>query len=990
MRIELLGDLCVSYEGGRIDRFPTQKTASLLALLAIHYPRTIGRDAAASAIWPGVGAVSARNSLNQAISTLRRQFPCCESQAGELFVSGRQTIGLNADWVVTDVAEFVSLMSQAKAVKSKSERTALLESAAEIYRGDIAPSLTDLWISPFRLQLRQANEFARRHLVKAYSKSGEPELAIPHVLQLLHRSPLSANFHSVLMELYLRAGQASAAEAHFKEAKQLFGRAGETIPEEMAALFAKASREARRAEGGLIARERRRQEPGARTNEEHTATNIPKTWDLFLGREDEIRQIESLFEVRKTVVGIVGIGGIGKTRLSIEMAHRSKSHFPGGMHFLSLSGLEFSESIASRLLQSMGDPGPVGDQPVAALARRFDTPAPTLLILDEIEHLSESSVSEMVEILEATPALQLLYTSRRPMGFPGEDRVYIEGLALAEKFSVWQEGAANSTAVALFVARAKLVCPEFVLSERNYASISHICSSLDGIPLAIELAASWSRMLGSEQIKEEILRNLDFLRRSSMSTAGRHQSLRAALTSSIQLLSDSQLRLLTRLATLAGPWALPLAKHLSPGEEITDDLRELTSYAIVVALRAEDTVTYRLPDVIRTIVREGLDDTVENGCLALQADYFLEILDGDSTDVDWVRTVAKNYPSMIALMNQLLSRGLHVPLHSMILSLAEYWRIRGPRNEGTQWFQWLLKSDISNAQRSRAQIHYARLVYCQGKYDLASQLCASGMDLLDKHADSHHYFLGSALRVFLSHEMGDIAQTTQFAELMYREAIEFGSPTDASMAMLVLGNQAVDAGNYELAFGRYKESLALADESGDVHQRLYVLDSLANLARLQGRIDAAVEWLKQTFSIRLEAGWIVAATASLSGLAICEITINRPEEAVQHLRRAIELTKDPYLVLPSLFYSAYFALVQLRRSHDAAKMYGYVCNLMDKHLVQLLDDPEMWEKHAALLEAQLSAGEIQSCKLIGYVFSQPQALEEMKRSVGLVPASDLC
>lgn len=355
-------------------------------------------------------------------------------------------------------------------------------------------------------------------------------------------------------------------------------------------------------------------------------TNLPAAVSDFIGRESELVTVGELLRHNRLVT-LVGTGGIGKTRLALEAARDALGSFADGVWLAELAPLTEPELVASAVHAALGLQTGAGrwtaERLAAALRGRQ-----LLLVLDNCEHLIQAVAREAETLLHAAPQVRILATSQEPLGIEGECTLRLRPLEFPAEDAAGLASAERHDAVRLFVARARAADPQFTLNERNAATVATICRRLDGIPLAIELAAARSAALGIEGLAQRLDVRFHVLTGGRRTALPRHQTLRATLDWSHRLLAEPDRVVLRRLAVFAGTFTLEAAGSVVvdsglPEWEVVGRIAELVDKSLVVADAAGGVRRYRLLETTHAYAMEKLADSGEFGPLArLHAQYF--------------------------------------------------------------------------------------------------------------------------------------------------------------------------------------------------------------------------------------------------------------------------------------------------------------------------------------------------------------------------------
>lgn len=573
-----------------------RKTAALLPYLALA-DRPVLREQLAGIFWP-------ENDTSSAFAYLRHTLWELGSALGqEALQVNRDTVALS-DHVWVDVHRFSFLAGQWKA----NHQPADLEELIALYQADFldrfflrdAPDF-DQWQQETSAVLRQDFSDALGSGSAAYLASGDTERALLHGRRWLRLDPLNEAAHRLVMRAELNAGRRAAALRQYEECARL-------LQAELGVQPAPAT---------LVLLEEIRAAPAEPDPVGTPAASARVPWRLFspsssssarpaslphdpvpfIGRRMELGEIAyRLQDPDCRLLTLLGPGGIGKTRLGLHAARELANNYPGGVHFLACAPLDspqdFLPALAAVLPQRRD--GPEGSLMQRICASFSDDPA--LLVLDNMEHLTACG-EDLQTILEASPGLNILVTSRERLNVPAEWCLEISGMSypLSE-----DPGFEEYSAVQLFLHTARRVKTGFQLTPADRAAIAQICRLVEGMPLGVELAASWIRLLPAPDILREIESSLDFLSTSQRGIPERHRSLRAVYDSSVEMLSTAERIAFVRLASLPGGFRRDVALAAGIG------LPLLSALADKSLLRSLPDGRYEIHEVLRKYATERL------------------------------------------------------------------------------------------------------------------------------------------------------------------------------------------------------------------------------------------------------------------------------------------------------------------------------------------------------------------------------------------------
>ena len=570
LSIALLGEFQSTLAGIPITAFESDKARALLIYLAAE-PRAHRRAQLADLLWPGMPEGSARHNLSQALFNVRESIGD-RTAAPPFLLSSRDTIQLNpAGDHTVDVARFTTLLaacdSHAHAqLESCLDCAPRLQQAVDLYQGDFLAhffladsAVFEEWAVQQREYLRRRAQHALRHLTTYYeqSKAYRPALALCE--RQLALDPWCEQAHQQFMRLLALSGQRSSALAHFERCRRLLAdELGVEPSPTTQALYTQLQT------GALMDKVAEGQ--GDKVFESTAAVtpspchpvtlsplhNLPTQLTPFLGLEEELAAIKTLLNNPDCrLLTLVGVGGMGKTRLAIQVAIQQQGAFRHGSAFAALAPVVGREQIVTAIADALGIVLYQASDRAAQLFHYLQGKS-LLLVLDNFEHLltDSASVSLIGELLAHALALKVLVTAREPLQVQAEWVYEVQGLPLPSQAD--EVALAASSAAQLFIQRAGQARVGFRLTADDYPAVLRICQLVEGLPLGIELAAAWVRTLSCTEIAQELQRNLDFLANTARDAPARHRSLRAVFDHSWQLLTGEEQEVLRKLALFRG------------------------------------------------------------------------------------------------------------------------------------------------------------------------------------------------------------------------------------------------------------------------------------------------------------------------------------------------------------------------------------------------------------------------------------------------------
>jgi len=558
--------------------------------------------------------------------------------------------------------------------------------------------------------------------------------------------------------------------------------------------------------------------------------NLPAQRTGFVGREKELAGAKELL-LRKDVrvLTVTGPGGIGKTRLALQVATGMAAHFPGGIHFVALSSLSDPGLIASVIVQTLGIRQAGGQSPLEVLKQNLqESSAPLLLLLDNFEHLVQAAPT-VTELLAIAPNLKILVTSRAALRVYGEHEFPVPPLALPDPRSTSTlEILSQCPAVALFAQRAAATKPDFALTRENAAAIGEICVRLDGLPLAIELAAARIKVLSPVSMQARLASRLQLLTGGARDLPQRQQTLRAAMDWSYDLLAPAEQKLFERLSVFVGGCTLEGAEAVCDtkgdlGMDLLEGMASLVDKSLVQQVEREKSESRFL--MLETIREYALEKLVASGEQTLtrraHAAYCLVLAEEGATEqcgtaaTEWLERFALEHDNFRAALDWLTETknadwGLRLGA-----ALFRFWEMGEYLAEGrTRLCKLLnLEGDPSKA-RARA-------------------LFAAGV---------------------LAGEQGDGATADALIRESLQTALQLGDKQGAAVSLNALAVQARERGDVAVACSLLEESLALWRTLKDQRASARALSNLANVVELQGDHARARSLYAECHSIFQELG----------------------------------------------------------------------------------------------------------------------------------------
>jgi predicted ATPase/serine/threonine protein kinase len=622
---------------------------------------------------------------------------------------------------------------------------------------------------------------------------------------------------------------------------------------------------------------------------ESRPTNLPVQRTGFVGREKEVAAAKELL-LRQDVrlVTVTGPGGIGKTRLATQVASGLIEHFPGGTHFVPLSAVSDPDLVASVIVQALGLREAGGQSPLEILNRNLQDSlrAPVLLLLDNFEHLVQA-VPTVAEILAAAPNLKILVTSRAALHLYGEQEFPLPPLALPNSRSMPSvEVLSQCPAVALFVQRAAAARPDFELNRENASTVAEICARLDGLPLAIELAAARVKVLSPPSMLTRLASRLQLLTGGSRDLPQRQQTLRAAIDWGYDLLSSAEQKLFRRLSVFVGGCNLESAEAVcdSKGDldmDLLDGMASMVDKSLVQQVeQGKGESRFVMLETLREYALEKLEVSGEAALTKrAHAAYHLVLAEENATEsseaeqAGWLERLGLEHDNFRAGLEWLTETGNAEWGLRLGTALFRFWEVRENLAEGRDRLGRLLKlteAGASTKLRMRALFAAGVLAGEQGDYTSAAALINESQDIAQALGDKTGVAVSlNALAVF-ARDRGDV----EVAHVLFEASLglwrELSDQKAVARALSNLANVVKLQGEYGRARALYVECLSIFRGLGDRMGVAWSLNYQGDVAHDQGDSDAARTLYEQGLAIFREVDdrWGIAGTlADLGSLA---------------------------------------------------------------------------------------------------------------------------
>lgn len=633
---------------------------------------------------------------------------------------------------------------------------------------------------------------------------------------------------------------------------------------------------------------------------------IPVTLSSFVGRSEDLANVLRLLD-RHRLITLVGPGGVGKTRLAVRAAElltasdkRAGETEQLTVIFADFAPLTDASLLPADVLRSVGGQDETPEA-VDALIQYLRTKS-LLLILDNCEHLLDGCAQLATTLLAACRDLRILVTSREPLGLDGEHLWRVRPLLVSPPaIASTGGGQAPTPAVQLFADRAQAVDPSFELNPTNASAIAEICWRLDGLPLAIELAARYVHVLSVQDIARRLAERAEFLRDNGRSRPARHQTLRSVLEWSAALLTEEERRVFRRVSIFAGNWTLESAEaicgdELLTGADVLGLLGRLIDKSLIVSTATADGMQYRLLETVRQFGRTCLQESGEEDEIAQRHSEYFDRLSECAAQTwrtprqnHWLRRISSAYDNLRLALEWHVAHNADSGLR-LCANLVWFWERTGRIHEARQWLLSLLSAASSDTPlRAAAVIHCGNLALLEGDMPVAQRLLEDGLRLARAQADARTIALALSQLARVMNRRGDIDVARELCAHGLSVSRAAGDVQREIDAQLNTGIIAAEQGDHAAAERAYSRTITLSQEVGDEWSRALALRSLGHVLRVQGQASPARRLFDEALAIwkEMDDPWGIAW--SQSGLGYLAIEAGDYVTAEALLRECLQL-----------------------------------------------------------------------------------------------------
>ena len=860
LRVRTLGGFSVWRGAAPIPStvWASQRASTLFQCLLSAPSYRLPREAAIELLWPESDQVSGAINLRTSIHLLRRILDLPNAAESYLRTEGPLLVLAPAgtaepagDWL--DAAAFAGAAHAAMT----GQDAAACRAALARYGGDYLAELPYAdWAIATRESLRQMHVALLLHLAGLVGATGELMEAETCLRRVLEAEPEHEAAAAMLMTLLASSGRRTQALRVYQTLAAALAQELDVSPgADVTALRAR-----------LIAQEAM---PSAAALPPHTAptmhkSNLPVALTSFVGRSWELTAVTDALATSRLVT-LTGPGGCGKTRLALQVADRLLESYVDGVWLAEMTAVTDFSMAPHALRMALGlaeEPRQSAEDTLVA----FLQPRQLLLVLDNCEQLVGACAALITVLLQECPRLKVLATSRERLGVPGEYNFLVPSLAAPDPDQLPPlDKLPAYEAVALFLDRARAQRPEFMLTEANARSIAAICLRLDGLPLAIELAAARVSTLSIENITARLDDRFRLLTGGPRTALARQQTLRATLDWSYERLTGAEQALLRWLAVFAGGFTLESAEAVGSGpglarSEVLDLLTRLVHKSMVlVEATYGEVMRYRLLETVRQYAAERLTAAQDEAsarerhlswCLALAetAESHLRGADQDG----WLNRLEVEHDNLRTGLESAREQGKQEEWLRLAVALARFWEMHGYLGEGRSWLEGALAGSghCSLAMRAQAFQGAGLLAFRQGAYGPAAALYAQALAL--RHALQDRPGIAAALSGLgsVAREQGNYDQAVTLQQEALRLRSEMGDSQAIAYSLHLLAIAFDSQGDYSRAMALAEESVALKRALGDSWSMANSIILLGHVVYHQGDYERAERFFEEGLAVK--------------------------------------------------------------------------------------------------------------------------------------------
>lgn len=902
---QLLGRVGVTVDDRPFDGWHIRPAFALCAYLACR-PERHPREHLMELLWPDFTSASAHKNLRQSLYVLRQALPQVVSATGDdrhvpLIVADRTTVQLNPDAAVTvDARRFASLLNGPRVTFDQ------VVEAVALYRGDFLSDFYlpdsnpfEEWVAAQRAELRRLMLDALDRLAAEAEARGRYEESAAYARRQLEMDNLREGACRQLMLALARVGQRAEALAVYERCRRC-------LQEELRLEPAAETRElAERIGHDQLANGSAR----FAGRVERPLSNLPSHLSSFIGREREIAETGERLAVSRLVT-LTGPGGGGKTRLAVEVARSLQGDFPDGVWLVEFAALTEPGLVGQTVAESLGLHDLSG-RPVQKVLVEHLRSRTALLVLDNCEHLIDASARFAQELLEACPGLHILATSREPLRITGEVVRPVPPLAVATEGHLSAlADLAEIESIRLFTDRATAVKANFRLTEDNAAAIASICRHLDGMPLAIELAAARVEVLSLAEIGEHLADRFRLLTHGSRTVLPRQQTLRATIDWSYGLLSEVEQALLAQLSVFSGGWTLEAAEavcSISAGR-VLDTLSALVDKSLVQSAESMGMARFSMLETIRQYGSERPQELAEQeSARRRHLAYFLDFAERGERgshsrqSLDWKRRMDSERDNLRTALDYTFSvDGLSDAVVRLTRALGGFngvWSSSSWQEAGYWTEKVLAHPDATPATALRARLLFNAAIFDRSgspeRQRSHFEESLAIFDALDEADGVERATLLMWIGYHLSHMLDEREKGLSYMQEAIRVFEDSGEQWHQAFALNLYAGTIFEVDrDFAVAWALVERGLEVARKTGEQFLIAVLTDDFGIFAVEHGLFDQGQDYLEEALEVYRRFKGFAFACQTLKWLGDAALGLGDFQKAGARYRESLAMTQD--------------------------------------------------------------------------------------------------
>ena len=632
-------------------------------------------------------------------------------------------------------------------------------------------------------------------------------------------------------------------------------------------------------------------------------TRLPKASNVLIGREAECNVLTRLLrDEHCRFLSVIGAGGIGKTRLALEVATTLAPQFRDSAAFVSLVQIEAVQNVPTAILEALGVSMQGALDPRARLLAELDS-RQMLLVLDNLEHLlaGEADITALVtDILRRAPGVQILTTSRERLRMSGECVFELGGLSVPNGGGA----AEQSDSVMLFLERARQASGDFVLTAQNKPAVARICQLVEGMPLGIVLAAAWVRTLSPEEIAAEVQKNIDFLTFSQRDMPARHCSMRAVFDHSWNLLSEQERDVLAKMSVFQGGCRREAAEAVA-GATLTT-LADLIDKSLVRRVQGDTHARYDMHELVRQYAGEQLSASGKaEASHRAYIHYFLEQAEAatphlfQADQITWFRQLDHELNNLRAVMSHALDYRDWESAVRIDWALWRFWWVRGGHRESRRWMDQVIAAgglaEMTPQRQSQAELVIGSMAWASGDAQTGAHHCQKALDLCAQHDDKR----------------------------------------TRAITLLMIGANDIGGGHYTQARSYLEQSAALSQEIGELWAAGFAVGWSGLIYLTEGKIGEAVACLERGLALARQSGDHTTIHQMLHDLGFTLLASGEDRRAVCLLEEGLNMAAEIQDRSNTGYFIKGIAAIAMRRtaSTRAVRLLGAAHEMLDRAAV---------------------------------------------------------